>query len=344
MSSAFSSRFTSHRDLPQTGRSPRASLGRGGFPKPIASLEASSRWLALCLTLSATACVSQGKYDAKVAELDSTATALEDERAKHAAERDRAAALADKLNQVQAALGEATTAAAALRQKIEAGQQRTAELEQALQERESTVAALQQQLDNEKRLLAEFMQLAEAYGAKTPEDLKRAIAELQQKVQQTEAALRSAAMELERERRISQKLQALIDAGKLRVRRRNGRLVIELPGDIHFASGSAKLTQVGSDTLGQLAPVLNAEQDRLFVVEGHTDNVPIAVSGFRSNWHLGSNRAETSRDALVAAGLAGDRVAIASWADLLPVCPQVDDPPCRQRNRRVEVVLLPRFE
>jgi chemotaxis protein MotB len=104
------------------------------------------------------------------------------------------------------------------------------------------------------------------------------------------------------------------------------------------------LTDVGKSALAQLAPVLAAETDRLFVVEGHTDNVPIHVSGFRSNWHLGARRAEVSREALVAAGLDPKRVALASWADVMPACPQVDDPECRKRNRRVEVVLLPRFE
>jgi flagellar motor protein MotB len=151
-------------------------------------------------------------------------------------------------------------------------------------------------------------------------------------------------MELYREKRITEKLKSLIDSGALRVRRRNGRLVLELPGDVHFSPGSAKLTDIGQSALGQLAPVLGAETDRLFVVEGHTDNQPIKMSGFRSNWHLGSRRAEVSREALVAAGLDPKRVALASWADVMPACPQVDEPECRQRNRRVEVVLLPRFE
>lgn len=294
--------------------------------------------------LGASGCVSRGKYDAKVAELEQVQAGLDAERGEHAAQKANAAVLAERLEKAQAALEQSARAAEGLRASTLEGERRAAELEQALTERQSVVGALEQQLAAQKDLLAEFQALAEAYGATTPEDLKRAIAEMQRKVQDTEAALRLAAIELERERRIAQKLSSLIDAGKLRVRRRNGRLVVELPGDVHFPSGSAKLNDVGVDTLKQLAVVLSAEQDRLFVVEGHTDNVPIVVSGFRSNWHLGSNRAESSRDALVAAGLDGTRVAIASWADLLPACANVNEPDCRKRNRRVEVVLLPRFQ
>jgi chemotaxis protein MotB len=170
------------------------------------------------------------------------------------------------------------------------------------------------------------------------------LAAIQKRIEGTERALQSAADELQRERRIAEKLQKLIGAGKLRVHTRAGRLALELPGDIHFASGRADLTEDGKATLKDVARVLQDEKDRLFVVEGHTDNVPIAVSGFRSNWQLGAARAEISREALVLAGLDAQRVAIATWADLLPACPEVDDKVCRQRNRRVEVLLLPRFE
>lgn len=289
-------------------------------------------------------CVSQSQYDAKVAEAERLRADLDAVTRQNSARETAASELAERLHAAQEQLRQSARASAELEAKMLDNDRRVAELGQELGERSSLLTALEQQLAEQRALLGEFQKLAGEFGAGTPEELKRALEELGRKVQQTEAQLRAAALELERERRLSQKLQALIDAGTLRVRRRNGRLVIELPGDVHFASGSAKLTDVGKETLKQLSPILAAEQDRLFIVEGHTDDVPIAVSGFRSNWHLGSTRAEFSRDALVAAGLASERVAIASWADAMPVCAGSDAPECRQRNRRVEVVLLPRFE
>lgn len=300
--------------------------------------------IACAVALSSLGCVSQGKYDAKVAELKQTEQALDEERRARAASSKEQSNLAERLEQAQAALRRAEQQSEQRMTEAEQRGRQAAELSQALAERQVTVTALEQQLAEQRHLLAEFEALAKAYGASSPQDLERALANLQRRVKDTEDALQRAAHELEREKRISLKLQALIDAGTLRVRRRSGRLVIELPGDIHFASGSAKLTPTGQDTLKQLATVLQAEGDRLFVVEGHTDNVPIQVSGFRSNWHLGATRAEVSRDVMIAGGLDAKRVAIASWAELLPACLEVDDPSCRQRNRRVEVVLLPLFE
>lgn len=331
-------------------------VGDGTSPAPAFRMQDGNRVGSSCVRLVATAggatlalaiatsCVSRGEYDAKVAELEQTQSQL-DEAKRAGAERQRtASALEQRLREAQAGLANSAEHSERLLSELEQLNQRASELQRLAQERQGVVAELETQLARERQLLEEFAALAKAYGAETPEELRRALLELQRRVEATEAALRNAALELERERRITGKLQSLIDAGTLRVRRRAGRLVIELPGDVHFAAGSAELTTLGKDTLKQLAPVLRAEEDRLFVVEGHTDNQPIRVSGFRSNWHLGANRAEVSRDALLTGGLEANRVAIASWADLLPVCDQVDTDPCRKRNRRVEVLLLPRFE
>lgn len=301
-------------------------------------------WASLLALLTAPNCVSRGKYDAKVAELESTQAALEGAQRENQARRQDVSTTRQRLDAAQAALTASNQRSDELLAKLRDVSQRATELERLAADRHAVVSELNEQLEAERQLLTEFRALAQAYGANTPDELKRSLEELQGRVRATEAALRVAQVELDRERRLVQRLKTLIDAGTLRVRRRAGRLVVELPGDIHFGAGSAKLTAVGESTLEQLAPVLQAENDRLFVVEGHTDNQPIRVSGFRSNWHLGANRAEVAREALVAGGLNRQHVAIASWADLLPACPEVDEEACRGRNRRVEVLLLPRFE
>jgi chemotaxis protein MotB len=289
-------------------------------------------------------CASQSAYDAKVAELELTKNKLADaNRAEHN-ERTQASKLREQLALAQAALRTSGASLETLQNQLASESQRSSELTEALSQQEQAVLALQRQLAGDQALLVEFQRLAASYGAETPDELNQMIAALGARVGATERQLELAAQDLARERRLSAKLQHLIDAGKLRVRHRAGRLVIELPGDIHFASGSARLTPDGEATLAELSPILSAEQDRLFVVEGHTDDVPIKVSGFRSNWHLGATRAEMSRDALVKAGMNSQRVAIATWADLLPACADVQDDECRKRNRRVEVLVLPRFE
>lgn len=305
------------------------------------------RKLVLCgfvLVVCAPSCVRQETYDAKVAELDQTKTQLNAAQQQADAEAQAKSALQARLASAQQALTTSRQWSNSLLAKLNDVNLQASELKSLAKDRQAVVDELQSQLQSQLALAGEFEALAREFGARTPEELGQALKELQQRVRETELALKGAAAELERERRISEKLKALIDAGALRVHRRAGRLVIELPGDIHFDAGKAQLTKLGETTLTQLAAVLSAEHDRLFVVEGHTDDQPIKVSGFRSNWHLGSSRAEVAREALVNGGVAGQRIAIASWADLLPVCTDTREPECLRRNRRVEVLLLPKFE
>ncbi len=249
-----------------------------------------------CLAL-APSCVPQARYDAKVAELENTKTRL-------AASESGALARAKAQSELQARYTSAQKALSTSKQwtesvlaKLNEMNLQSSELQRIANERQSVVTELQSQLDTQLSLVAEFEALANEFGAHNPYDFSRALAELRNRVKQTEAALQVAASELQREKRIADKLKALIDAGTLSVHRRSGRLVVELPGDIHFDAGKAQLTKLGETTLAQLATVLNAEQDRLFVVEGHTDNQPIKVSAFRSNWHLGSTRRSRTRSA-----------------------------------------------
>ncbi len=67
-------------------------------------------------------------------------------------------------------------------------------------------------------------------------------------------------------------------------------LKISLPGELLFASGTADLSDPGLNELRKLMPTLELVTDRI-VVEGHTDNEPIATAQFPSNWELSAQRA-----------------------------------------------------
>ena len=73
------------------------------------------------------------------------------------------------------------------------------------------------------------------------------------------------------------RFRSLIDSGRLSVSIVRGRMVINLPQDILFASGSADLGREGSETLSEIASVLKEFDDRTFQVEGHTDDDPIST-------------------------------------------------------------------
>ena len=136
------------------------------------------------------------------------------------------------------------------------------------------------------------------------------------------------------------KLRAMIDAGKLKVKIVNGRMVLALSSDVLFPSGSAELSPDGFATINEVSSVLLTIADRKFQIEGHTDNVPIRTSRFPSNWFLGSARAITIVNTMVAAGMNPSRLSAASYGEFKPVAGN-DSETGRAANRRIEIVFVP---
>jgi chemotaxis protein MotB len=139
---------------------------------------------------------------------------------------------------------------------------------------------------------------------------------------------------------VADKLRKMIDAGKLEVTTRQGRMVVKLPAEVLFASGSAQLSEAGHAPLKELAAVLKQFPDRRFMVAGHTDNVPIGPSNYKSNWELSTARAVTVTEFLASAGVNPSRLTAAGYSEYDPIKPNASDAG-RSENRRIEIVLLP---
>ncbi|NJK89848.1 MAG: OmpA family protein, partial [Myxococcales bacterium] len=136
----------------------------------------------------------------------------------------------------------------------------------------------------------------------------------------------------------------MIDAGQLEVVRRDGRMMLKLPDEILFPSGSKQLKKGGRDALIQVASVLQeVGSDRQFLVAGHTDNVPVKRGGrFKNNWELSTARATTVVDLMVEQGVAPNQLAAAGYGEFDPIASN-DSAEDRQKNRRLEIILMPRI-
>jgi chemotaxis protein MotB len=136
------------------------------------------------------------------------------------------------------------------------------------------------------------------------------------------------------------KFKTLIDAGKLKVKIVDGRMVVVLATDILFASGSATLSKDGKVAIAEVAQVLASIPKRNFQVEGHTDNVPISTQQFPSNWELAAFRATHVVKAMIEAGMPKERISAASFADTKPIGVN-DMPEGKALNRRIEITIVP---
>jgi chemotaxis protein MotB len=136
------------------------------------------------------------------------------------------------------------------------------------------------------------------------------------------------------------KLQSMIDAGQLKVVIRNGRMIIALPNDILFDSGSTVVKADGQKALERVAQVLATVSDRNFLVAGHTDNIPIKTARYPSNWELSTERAVNVVQFLVKKGMSPKVLSAAGYSEFDPVSAN-DTDKNRSANRRIEIVLQP---
>lgn len=119
-------------------------------------------------------------------------------------------------------------------------------------------------------------------------------------------------------------------------------LVITFVADVLFDSGKAVVRQEAHSILDKVARVLRENVPDLNVgVEGHTDNVPIKHSGWKSNWELSTSRALSVLHYLVdQKEISPERISAIGYGQHHPVASN-DSKEGRQMNRRVEVVILP---
>ena len=150
------------------------------------------------------------------------------------------------------------------------------------------------------------------------------------RAQRAEAEKRIAAIE-----DIQKQFAKMTDTGQLKVTARRGSLVISLPSEVVFASGSADVSEKGQIAIIEIGVTLKKLADRRFLVVGHTDDAPLKGSAFKDNWELSTARALNVTRTLVKAGM--------DPKNLLPAGAGEHDPlgKDRAKNRRIEIALLP---
>ncbi|MCH9046837.1 MAG: OmpA family protein [SAR324 cluster bacterium] len=106
-----------------------------------------------------------------------------------------------------------------------------------------------------------------------------------------------------------------------------------------FESGSAALTARAHKTLNRFVAYLFGLPNDI-LVEGHTDDRPIATAQFPSNWDLSSGRASTVARFFETEGVKGGRIRVLGYGQYRPRF-RNDTPEKRALNRRIDVVIKP---
>ncbi len=157
--------------------------------------------------------------------------------------------------------------------------------------------------------------------------------------------LKSDLNELERAKEeLERRLKDEIGNKQVKVEMQDKGLVITFVAEVLFDSGKAKLRQESLSKLSKVAGVLNTTVADLNVgIEGHTDNEPIKKSGWKSNWELSTARALSVLHYLSEQNVSEPRLSAVGYGEYHPVAAN-DSRENRQKNRRVEIVILPKTE
>jgi len=129
---------------------------------------------------------------------------------------------------------------------------------------------------------------------------------------------------------------------QVRLKMADKGLVITFVAEVLFDSGKSKLKKESMPILDKVAGVIREEvPDNNVGIEGYTDNQPIKYSRWKSNWELSSHRALSVLHYLESKGVNPEMLSAIGYGQYHPVVSN-DTPAGRRKNRRVEVVILPK--
>ncbi len=132
------------------------------------------------------------------------------------------------------------------------------------------------------------------------------------------------------------KLRQRLQNSGVSVTRQGDQIMLNMPGNITFPTGSADINAGFYETLNSVTLVLKEYDKTTVDVIGHTDN----VGGDQFNQDLSERRARSVAEYLASQGVLPARLLVAGRGKTQPIASN-DTPEGRSQNRRVEIQISP---
>jgi len=116
-------------------------------------------------------------------------------------------------------------------------------------------------------------------------------------------------------------------------------IMVSLNEQVAFPSGSSVLSAQAKAILQEFARLIRSLPNSV-VIEGHTDDIPIATAQFPSNWFLSSARASSVAQELESLGVNPKRMEVVGYAATRPRVANLDNK-SREINRRIDILIKP---
>lgn len=176
---------------------------------------------------------------------------------------------------------------------------------------------------------------------------EQAQAEVAEKLKEEEAAKQKALQEDQKELQdLQTKVNSYITANnltnKLQTSLTSEGLLVTIRDNVLFDSGSAEVRSIDLKTANEISALLVMNPPRNIIISGHTDNVPISNSKYESNWELSVMRAVNFMKIILKNNqLDPQWFSAKGYGEYQPVAAN-DTVDGRAKNRRVEILILPR--
>ncbi len=123
-----------------------------------------------------------------------------------------------------------------------------------------------------------------------------------------------------------------------------GVVYISISDKLLFKTGSYDVSSGAMDVLGKVAAVLNNQPNIEFLVEGHTDNIPIKGGDIKDNWDLSVLRATSvTRILQTKYNIDPKRMTAGGRSEYVPVANN-SSAEGKAANRRTRIVILPQLD
>lgn len=135
------------------------------------------------------------------------------------------------------------------------------------------------------------------------------------------------------------KLRQKLEASGVSVTRDGDNIILNMPGNITFATDSYMVRDDFAPVLDSVAEVLKEYESTMIQVGGHTDS----TGSHNYNMLLSKQRAQSVSDLLAGFGVEAVRMDVVGFGETQPVASNNSDAG-RAANRRVELILIPYSE
>ncbi len=135
-----------------------------------------------------------------------------------------------------------------------------------------------------------------------------------------------------------------ISQGQVTISELKGKLTVNMADAILFDSGKAEVKPAGMAVLQKVIGILKTIKDKAIRIEGHTDNVQISgvmASKYPTNWELSAARAISVTRYLQQQGIDPAMLSAVAYGEYRLVAGN-DTEEGRAKNRRIEIILVPR--